>query len=106
MSEMEHHKGELLLITFEKNGLSFKEKLGILEASYDMEGFDPTSTWSSIDLVWFKGNFYSIERENIDPSDDIMTATIVNSEVIKFETRFYNGGAHFSECIEQALNKL
>ncbi len=105
MSEMEHRKGELLLIQFER-GMSFSDKLKQLEEVYDLEDFNPVGVWSSNDIVWFKGNFYSIEEKRIDANEDIMTAKVVNNEVIEFETRFYNGGACFAECIEVALNKL
>ena len=106
MSEMEHHKGELRLIDWLGKSLSFKEKLEVLEQSYDLDDFDPKDTWSSKDIVWFKGEFYSIEEENIDPDGDIITATKLNDTVIQFETRFYNGGACFGECIEQALGRM
>ena len=105
MSETEHHRGELLLITFEGSP-TFKEKLEVLEKSYDIDDFEPSGVWASENLVFFENNFYSIEREDVNADDDIITATRYNSEVIKFETRFYNGGACFSECLESALKGL
>jgi len=49
---------------------------------------------------------YSITRDNLDPYDDIINAKIRATGDIEYELRYYNGGAGFSECLEEALDKL
>jgi len=38
--------------------------------------------------------------------DDIISAERINSVLIGYELRYYNGGASFNECLEEALDDL
>jgi hypothetical protein len=54
-----------------------------------------------------KKNLYKIySKESIESNDEIITAKVINKVVIDYELRYYNGGAGFEECLEEALNKL
>lgn len=49
---------------------------------------------------------YSITKENVDYEDDIIRAERLDYRRISYELKYYNGGADFGECMEEALDKL
>lgn len=49
---------------------------------------------------------YRIEDKNYDPSGDIIEAKRLDSNNIEYILQYYNGGARFEECLEEALDKL
>lgn len=49
---------------------------------------------------------YAITKEHHDPNDDIIEADVDENGEIQYELRYYNGGAGFSECLEEALDGL
>lgn len=50
---------------------------------------------------------YEITREDVDPYDDMIRAAFdPSSDAINYELRYYNGGAGFTECLEEAFDKL
>jgi hypothetical protein len=52
-------------------------------------------------------NIYKIDSKNdIELDDEIITAKVIDEGVIEWELRYYNGGAGFSECMEEAFDKL
>tara|TARA_R110000822_G_scaffold5266_11_gene22626 strand:+ start:4024 stop:4377 length:354 start_codon:yes stop_codon:yes gene_type:complete len=52
-------------------------------------------------------NIYKIEsKEFVDIYEDIIKAKQVGEGVIEYELKYYNGGAGFSECLEEAFDKL
>ena len=51
-------------------------------------------------------SLYAITREDIDSDEDIIRANVLKNETIEYELRFYNGGAGFSECLEEAFDNL
>ena len=52
-------------------------------------------------------NIYKIEsKNNVDVYEDIIEAKIIDEGVIEYELKYYNGGAGFSECMEEAFDKL
>jgi len=52
------------------------------------------------------GILYSLESKEIDPYEDIIRAEIKDETTIEYELRYYNGGAGFSECLEEAFDNL
>ena len=52
------------------------------------------------------GTLYKLESKEIDPYEDIIRAEIKDETTIEYELKFYNGGAGFSECLEEAFDKL
>ena len=52
------------------------------------------------------GTLYSLESKEIDLYEDIIRAEIKDETTIEYELKFYNGGAGFSECLEEAFAKL
>jgi hypothetical protein len=51
-------------------------------------------------------SLYKLTCENIDESDDIIRAKEISKDSYEYELRFYNGGAGFRECLEEAFDKL
>jgi hypothetical protein len=52
-------------------------------------------------------DMYKIESKNdVDVYEDIIEAKIIDTGVIEYELKYYNGGAGFKECLEEAFNKL
>jgi hypothetical protein len=108
MSNTEHWRGELYRIGFDED-LAFADMVLKLKEDYDMEGFSiDRDIWCNSDetLVYYYGEFYSIDKEECNPDEDIIEASRDSRDVIQFETKFYNGGASFNECLVQALKDV
>ena len=106
MSSTEHWEGTLTRIKFEYN-LPFGEMVKVLEKEYDMEGFNTDKDiWCNDDLVYYYDEFYSIDKIECDPGSDIIRASRDTRDIIQFETKFYNGGTCFSECLIEALKDV
>ena len=108
MSRVEHWIGTLDRIKFGEER-TYPEKIKLLEKEYDLEGVQtdiPISTNYDEDLVYYYGEFYSIDKGEADPNEDIIRAERDNSDLIQFELKFYNGGVGFSECLEEALETI
>lgn len=50
--------------------------------------------------------FEIIENEELDPYNDIARTHKLDNGDISFELKYYNGGAGFTEVLEEALNNL
>ena len=49
---------------------------------------------------------YNITKTEHDLDDDIIKASLNEDGTIEYELRYYNGGAGFDECMEEAFDKL
>lgn len=49
---------------------------------------------------------YAITKKELEPYDDIISAEIKPNGTIEYELKYYNGGAGFHECMEEAFDKL
>lgn len=49
---------------------------------------------------------YLVEREDVDPYENIFTISKINDNEFKFEVRYYNGGCSFNEAIENAFENM
>lgn len=58
------------------------------------------------DWVMYDNILYSVEKEDVDPYNDLFTASKNEDGTINFEVRYYNGGCGFEEAIEYALEKM
>ena len=52
------------------------------------------------------GKLYYISKEYVDLEEEIIKANKIKEGEFTFELKFYNGGASFNECLEEAINKL
>jgi|GEM_PF-2346808 hypothetical protein len=53
-------------------------------------------------------SLYKITRVEHEPDEDIIEAKLIgfDDSQIAYELRYYNGGAVFEECLEEAFDKL
>ena len=66
------------------------------------------STWDK-EYFFYPRNqtLYKITRDDIDLDDEIIKAEFDSTcEGINYELRYYNGGAGFEECLEEAFDKI
>jgi len=54
----------------------------------------------------FNYKLYIIKKEELDPNDDIISASFNEDGSIDFELKYYNGGASMQEALESAMKKL
>lgn len=73
-----------------KDGYSYREQL----ADFGYDSYLITDS-----------KVYKIEKEELDPYDDILNAFLNEDGSISFEVKFYNGGCGLSEAIESAIKR-
>ena len=49
---------------------------------------------------------YKLDNNEYEPNEDIIRAEQKENGTIEYELKYYNGGAGFEECIEEAFDKL
>jgi len=116
MSETVHYVGTATKVgeITNKKTISFAKKI-IKERELDENIKPDTNVFEFLtdrfymEFFFYNENncFYQVEhteKENWD--DEIISASYKNENVVKFELRYYNGGAGFEECLEQAFDKL
>ena len=54
----------------------------------------------------YKGKLYKLTKESYEYDDDIIRASNNVDGTIEYELKYYNGGAGFGECMDEALDKL
>lgn len=116
MSETVHYKGIAnlvdipdgkTLVQVAEDILKEKDPLYELPANYDNDLEYLTYTYYEEYFYHPTGNaLYRITKNSIDPYDDIIKATRRDNGEIEYELRYYNGGAGFEECLEEAMDKL
>ena len=114
MSETEHYKGTATKINIPKDKSLNEVAEEILKESnikkmgyYNSSIEQLTEDWSDKDFFHYKtGTLYKLEGKEIDPDEDIIRAEIKDETTIEYELRFYNGGVGFSECLEEAFDKI
>lgn len=112
MSETVHYRGtaqrvDLQGLTNEEFALKFIKGEGReVPDYYDNSVEYLVSTWDD-DFFFYSRNqtIYKITREDVDIDDEIIRAEF-DGDKINYELRFYNGGAGFEECLEEAFGKI
>ena len=107
MSDTEHIKGKVKLLKFPKN-YSFQDKIIFLVESGQLKenSYCVNSEWIEPDQDFIVANgqiFEVLEKEDLDPYDDISQLRKMTPDTYEFEFKFYNGGTCFSEMLEDAL---
>ena len=102
MSEDVHYKGKL-----KPTGKTVEEFLSDVEIpdNYDdaTEYFEDTF-YKNAHVV--NDQVYIVEMKDIDPCSGIANASKNDDGSIDFELKYYNGGASFSEVLDEAVDKL
>lgn len=114
MSQTVHYKGKANLVDL--NGLTneeFAEKFikaqGRVKPSYSDSSLEYlTDRWGDLFFFYPRNQFlYEITLETINEDEEIIKAEFDSaSEGINYELRYYNGGAGFEECLEEAFDKI
>lgn len=103
MSETEHHKGKLT-----PTGKTLNEFMA--DKGEKPSYYDDNEEWFVNDFsenhALHKLVVYAVEKESIDPYDDVMMASENEDGTIDFEVKYYNGGCCFHEAIETSLNLM
>ena len=111
MSETVHYKGKAVKIdckNIEEYALKVLEK-----KSKEREDYYDTAI-EQITQDYYEEFFYDSEKEILysityeshDLEEEIIKAEKQPDGSIAFELRYYNGGAGFEECLQEAMNKL
>jgi len=114
MSETVHYKGVATLISREEQA-EIDAKIILAEKGDNKD--DYYSTWvEQLCDHYYKDYFYHPNTKSLyeisytehDLDEEIIHAKYVgfDNSQIGFELRYYNGGAGFNECLEEAFNKL
>lgn len=113
MSETVHYKG--IATKIEREG---KTAIQIAEEILSEKGKEMKDYYDDI-IECLTDNFYQeyfyhkktdslyhIKNSEHDLDDEIIVANKVSDNIIEYELRYYNGGAGFEECLEEAFNKI
>jgi hypothetical protein len=112
MSETVHHRGTITEveppkgITLEDYAKQLLTERGKTIRSYHKNGIDALCDTFYGEFFSYKETLYSIDDKDLDPDGTIIRAKVLSPKVIEYELRFYNGGASFQECLEEALDTL
>ncbi|MFO1442869.1 hypothetical protein KDN24_06525 [Bacillus sp. Bva_UNVM-123] len=110
MSETVHYKGALRKIErYEKESL--EEQCKRLLDNKELPSYFDTYEEYLLDECYKEitvqgGIVYHIEKEELDPYDEIFNSSIKDSGEIEFEVRYYNGGCSFNEAIAEAIENI
>ena len=117
MSQTEHHIGKLRKVVINE-GYSVEDwcrekcqDLGV--PSMLPELYDSWEETLKYHLNLYEKYFFvngeiweAFDHIELDADDDIYQLTPNEDGTLSFTMRFYNGGTHLSECIEEELEKL
>lgn len=108
MSDYEHHIGKITEVVIKESlELTCKE---IVENN-ELPSYQDSYVEYLLDELYdeylvINGKLYSVEKEAIDPYDDIQRLHKNEDGTFSFEAKFYNGGTCLSEVLEDAFNKI
>lgn len=114
MSETVHYKGKAIQIEkgfedCEKEAKLILENMGNSLETYYVTYIEQLCQEFYMDYFYHSKTetLYKINYTEHDLEEEIISAkeTDIIGE-IEFEMRYYNGGAGFEECLEEAMNKL
>jgi len=108
MSDYERFTGKLVKIDLGDSSLEeMCKKLYNKELPSYYESFEEAIEDKDDEYIINKGILYKlVDKKYHNPGDSIFNAVQINSNEIKFEVMYYNGGCGFSEAIEQALKNM
>lgn len=111
MSETVHHKGKAVRIEcedIEEYALKILEIKSAKREDYYETAIEQITQEYNEEYFYDEENWflYSIAYESHDLEEEIIKAEIQPDGSIDFELRYYNGGAGFQECLQEAMNKL
>lgn len=112
MSETVHFRGKAIKIATGEDCEGVASSI-LKERDKEISSFYDTALeclYDTFDEEYFyhstSETLFSITTEEIDEDCEIIKANYNLEGSIDYELRFYNGGAGFSECLEEAMDKL
>lgn len=107
MSETEHKRGTLKEIPV-NSSLTWAKQARLVEGlGYDFEWYEDSPGNVYGDTVFYhKGRWFAVDAQRYDADDDIAEMRPTGDGAYQFECRWYNGGASFSEKLEEAFDKM
>lgn len=113
MSETVHYRGvakKLMLDNDEETYLDFaKRELEVRnkpKKDYYSDEIEQLCGDYGEEFFFYKNVLYLLDYEELEQDEEIIKASIIDDNTINFELRFYNGGAGFDECLEEAFNEI
>ena len=112
MSETVWYKGTLTEIkATDKSVEEIAEELYKEMSARDKADYHETYTEALADEFYddyysYEGKLYSLTKEYVEYDEDIIRAKRNDDGTIEYELKYYNGGAGFAECMDEALDKL
>ncbi len=113
MSETVHYRGKLTEIkpTATRTTEFIARRILIEDRGLEKSTFYETYLEALCDELYdeyysHKGKLYKITKEDVGIDDDIITARQNEDGTIDYELRYYNGGAGFGECMDEALDNI
>ena len=116
MSETTHYRGILREVkpidgkTLQETAKQLFDDLGHTVNDYNKKYYpnDYVKHLCNADFNYITFNYklYKITKEELDPYDDIIRASLNEDGSIDFEVKYYDGGGSMHEAIDSALKKL
>lgn len=112
MSETVWYRGKLTeIIPTEETVEQMAEKLFKERYGKDKPSYHETYTEALADEFYeeyysYEGKLYSLTKESVEYDEDIIRAKRNEDGTIDYELKYYNGGAGFSECMDEALGEI
>lgn len=114
MSETVHYRGTATEVKVPKGKALLEVVESILkERGVQIKPYHSDALECLIDNFYYeyfyldsKNILYKITKEDVSTDGDIIHAEIDEKGFIKYELKYYNGGAGFQECLEEAITKI
>lgn len=110
MSETEKHKGKLIPLEFEgtteEQAKQACEYMGFEKRDYHEDWLDCFKDEGYRIAHFFNDKFYRIDDEELDPYDGYANASMNEDGTIDYELQYYNGGASFTEVLDDAMENI
>jgi hypothetical protein len=110
MSEIVHYRGTLEEVEKLENESLEEQCKRILD---DTKSLSYHESYQEVLLdefykkyIIYDNTLYLVNKEEIEPSEDIFYSKGNEDGTINFEVRYYNGGCGFNEAMERALNNV
>jgi hypothetical protein len=114
MSEYEHYRGKAVKIELAQDQSVDDYALVVLKSrGHKLEDFYKNPTEQLCDDFYGEYFFYNKDKslytiysKELNPHAEVIEAHKEVDGSIRFELRYYNGGAGFDECLSEAFDKM
>jgi len=116
MSHTEYHRGKATRVEIPH---LYTVQEYMLELVKKAEGLEQRPSWAEDTLEWFEDVFqnkyyfhqeseslYKLENKEFDPNTEAIIATPITDTTFDYLMVFYNGGASYNECMDEAYSGM